>query len=267
VADVVGTVADVVGTRSSKNRVNIRCKLGKEGRAAVQDTFENVFDGESFDRAEFMEQLIESIPEAGCWSFKRSIERIGPAPAAPGAELTPTMGSPLMLMLPDEALSLIANFVLHDFYVQSTSATEDRLHRLEAVGAEGGLFGQDPIVYIARENMFAGECMSALHWRLFERCAAPMEDHSFRLALDDDLRAHVRHRGPAEIGGLIWPYSRITRARFMLQSIFGAKFQTYAPNYTQLHQLQSVLANLELYRQESVQSAPDTNAITPQDES
>jgi hypothetical protein len=249
-------VLDVVARVTSKKPVvDIRCDLGEKGRLAVQDTFESVFSGEPGDeeREIFMEHLIERVPKAECWDFKKSIKRVGPA-RVELSYLDTKMGSPLLLLLPDLALSLIGSFVFDGFYNQAVSAKEDRLRRLVLLGVEGGLFGQDPVVYISRENGFDRLCMRALQWRFFEWCDLEdlKEGGGFRCNLEDDLRAHVTNRMPHDFRGLIWPYSRIARAQFYLQSIFRDLFESLVANFTQLHTLPEVWKTLVLYRENAL---------------
>jgi hypothetical protein len=245
--------------------VDIRCDLGELGRLAVQDTFESVFSGEPGDeeREIFMEHLIERVPKAECWDFQKSIKRVGPA-RVEVSYLDTNLGSPLLLMLPDLALSLIVSFVFDGFYNEAVSAKEDRLHRLVLLGVEGGLFGQDPVVYISRENGFDRFCTRALHWRLFEWCDLEdlKEGGGFRCQLEDDLRAHVTNRMQQDFRGLIWPYSRITRAQFYVQSNFGDLFESLVANCTQLHTLPEVWKTLVLYSEKALLHGQDIRDIT-----
>jgi hypothetical protein len=165
------------------------------------------------------------------------------------------MGWPMILQISDEALSLIAEFVIDGFYDEAWSLWKQRRTRLKLHGPIEALFGDEPIMHTSR---LTPSSMLQLDWRLIiygtlevDENGAPRNAEWYYILITN-LCEQIRGRLNHDYGGFLLPFSRITREGCTLQDKIREELKLIKDDliifpYLHLHELLSVQANCELY--------------------
>jgi hypothetical protein len=175
------------------------------------------------------------------------------------------MSTPMILQLSDEALSLIAGFIIsQEVFDEFACLWKHRDRILKLHGPMAALFGDEAILHISRCTVSS---LSQLHWRFNEYGVHEVDAEGVTILgvydglptyvewweeLNRELAKQTRARIDHEYGGFLLPYTQIMRARCMLQDAIREELKVveerlFVIPYLHLHELPSVQSNCALY--------------------